>query len=156
MEAKIKEYFERNGSLAKLNSCWTVHYDKLVTPSKVFYNDKLYVIAAIILFHDHEDELDSYHYDFEHKSKCKIKLDRLNKCSHVELVIDEDDFDDRELRRIAHDLAELFIAQQAGKFYKSDYILKRVHDDGRVESVKLFEAFDITSFNHKLVRSLWK
>ena len=119
MEERLRNYFSSDKSLTRRNSFWHTSIDKLEIPDGIFNIDMLYTVILFILLHDHKeifvDEETGYHYDFNHKSKCSITFDRYNDIAYVELIIDPDDFKNREIRKMTRDLEQLFMAKQAGK-----------------------------------------
>lgn len=147
MEERLREYFSSDKSITRRNSTWTTSIDKLEVPDIRFYDDELYITILIILLHEHKETFDevesSYHYDFNHKSKCLITFDRYNDIAHVELIIDADDFRNNEIRMMARDLEKLFLAKQTHTYYKSSYMLKKIDSEGNIEEVNLFDALTV-------------
>ena len=147
MEERLRNYFSSDKSLTRRNSFWKTSIDKLEVPDGIFNIDMLYTVTLFILLHDHKeifvDEETGYHYDFNHKSKCSITFDRYNDIAHVELIIDPDDFKNREIHKMTRDLEQLFLAKQTGKYYRSSYMLKKINSDGKIEEVNLFDALTV-------------
>lgn len=157
MNQRLRTYFNKHYAT---KTAWKYNktiIKKLKIPEHKYTNNELFIIIAIIVLHEYKEperikDGGCYRmiYDIEHKSESVVERNYEFDLYNISFILDEDDFKNEELIKIANELYRYFRNWRTGEDYYSDYRITEIKykkDDDCFDEEKVIERslFDVVS-----------